>query len=263
MKYFFQDPPNSISLQTAYGLDFLPHLHSHIEMGVIYSGTCSFFCDGKKYALSRGDFYISFPNVIHSYSDSENILTTLAIFPPDTVPEFRGVFNSRLPESPVITFRGTAAEVLFPMLDAGGSQEYMRGLLLAVCADILPRLALRARVSDSADTLRSILLYIDANFTSPLCIDTLSEALHISRSHISHVFRSKLDTTFTQYLNAKRIGCACDMLRHGGCSVTDAALGSGFETVRTFNRAFLRETGVTPREFRSRQREKQFFSKIY
>ena len=254
MNYLFEERPNGIEVYTTRNLDFLPHLHSHVEMGVVYEGSCDFFCDGKSYTLARGDFYICFPNTIHSYSGSENIRSTIVIFSPDIVPELRGVLGTKCPETPVFAFAGTPCEQLFPLLYAGGAPEYMRGLLLAVCADALRHLALKPRGNDGIDTLRSILLYIDANFTAPLDIDTLAKNLHISRSHISHILRSKLGTTFTKYLTAKRIACARGMLRREGCSVTEAALGSGFETVRTFNRAFIRETGVTPREFRRSQR---------
>lgn len=251
MKYFFETKPEGVIVLRSNTLDFLPHLHSQIEMGCLHSGTCDFYNDGVKYRLRRGDFFISFPNCIHSYSrSSEDLSTTIMIFSPDTVSEYRAAFNSKMPTSPVFDCRGTPCEKLLQLADRNDSQEYLRGIALAVCADALRRVDLSDYDGTGSDTLRSILIYLDANFTSPLTLGELADALHISRSRISHIFRDKLHTTFTQYLNAKRVSRACALLRDG-CSVTDAAFSSGFETVRTFNRAFLRNVGVTPREFRA------------
>ena len=56
---------------------------------------------------------------------------------------------------------------------------------------------------------------------------------------------------FKQFLNIYRTDFARDQLMHTDASITDIAHASGFQTVRTFNRVFLDQTGVTPSEFKT------------
>ena len=58
---------------------------------------------------------------------------------------------------------------------------------------------------------------------------------------------------FKQLLNIYRADFARDQLIHTDASITDIAHASGFQTVRTFNRVFLDQTGVTPSEFKKNQ----------
>ena len=45
---------------------------------------------------------------------------------------------------------------------------------------------------------------------------------------------------------------ARDQLLHTNASITDIAHASGFQTVRTFNRVFSEQTGMTPTEYRQK-----------
>ena len=55
---------------------------------------------------------------------------------------------------------------------------------------------------------------------------------------------------FEQFLNIYRADYARDQLLHTNASITDIAHSSGFQTVRTFNRVFLEQTGMTPSAYR-------------
>jgi LacI family transcriptional regulator len=58
----------------------------------------------------------------------------------------------------------------------------------------------------------------------------------------------KLQSTFKDYINQLRIVDALALISEGK-SITEAALESGFTTIRTFNRAFKRIHGVSPRQY--------------
>lgn len=58
---------------------------------------------------------------------------------------------------------------------------------------------------------------------------------------------------FTEYINELRVSQACMYLMEGEYNITKIALMSGFNTPRTFNRAFLKQTGMTPRTYRERK----------
>jgi AraC-like DNA-binding protein len=78
----------------------------------------------------------------------------------------------------------------------------------------------------------------------------LEEELHLSKYYISHLFGDKLGIRFNDYINSLRISEACRLLRTSTLSVTEISDASGFGTLRTFNRAFMKQMGMSPSEYR-------------
>ena len=78
----------------------------------------------------------------------------------------------------------------------------------------------------------------------------------VSRYVLSRVFSGVFHTNFNRYVNEIRLSYACDLLEYTKRSITEIYLDAGFESQRTFNRAFREVYRVTPREYRVRQREK-------
>ncbi len=99
-------------------------------------------------------------------------------------------------------------------------------------------------------TIKNLLIYCDEHYTERINIDDAAKALHISRSHISHIFKDKLCSTFERYITEKRIGYSCSLLKCSEESITNIAYMSGFESIRTFNRVFAKYIGCSPREFK-------------
>jgi AraC-like DNA-binding protein len=87
---------------------------------------------------------------------------------------------------------------------------------------------------------------------SGLTLAVLSEALKEREHYVSQVINQDLDTTFYELLNRHRVEQACQLLRHSPeLGVLEIALAVGFNTKSTFNSAFRRLTGMTPREYRT------------
>ena len=63
-----------------------------------------------------------------------------------------------------------------------------------------------------------------------------------------------------EYPMIRRVEPAVRMLGDTPLSVTETARKSGFTNLADFNRAFMRITGMTPREYRQSKRETDFVS---
>ena len=92
------------------------------------------------------------------------------------------------------------------------------------------------------------------HYTEDLSLAILERELHLSRYYISHLFTKKLQIGFNDYLNSLRTEHACRLLCEQEHSVTEIGRLSGFSNPRTFNRAFLKQTGMTPSEYRKKGR---------
>ena len=104
---------------------------------------------------------------------------------------------------------------------------------------------------ESSLTREGVLAYVRANYTDPaLSIDALAAACFVSRRSVYRVFEEHGESP-TDLLRRLRVRHACGMLVSRP-DLTFAAIGaaSGFATERQFYRAFRRETGRTPGEYR-------------
>jgi AraC-like DNA-binding protein len=90
-----------------------------------------------------------------------------------------------------------------------------------------------------------------ANAAEPLTVAEVAARVHLSPSHLAHLFRGQLDTTLVRLLNGIRIERAkLLLLTDPTLTVTEAAQQAGFSDLRHFQRTFKRSVGTTPRAFR-------------
>ncbi|MDZ4311396.1 MAG: AraC family transcriptional regulator [Cypionkella sp.] len=127
--------------------------------------------------------------------------------------------------------------VLGSLPDAAGAAE--PALPAAPDADAL--------VEDQDIVLRlDGLLQRDKAYLDPdLSILRLARRLHLPEKRISAAVNRATGGNVSRYINAWRIEHACRLLREGQ-SVTEAMLGSGFNTKSNFNREFARVTQLSP-----------------
>ena len=107
--------------------------------------------------------------------------------------------------------------------------------------------------SDENQAMRAVIQYCARNFTKDLSLSILEVELHLSKYYISHLFGDKLGVRFNDYINSLRISESCRLLRTSDMSITEISSASGFGTLRTFNRAFIKQMGMSPSEYKKKQ----------
>lgn len=81
-----------------------------------------------------------------------------------------------------------------------------------------------------------------------LSLDEVSEKLHTNRTYISKLVNTSYEMGFPEFLNQLRIDYAEEfLLSHPEMSQADVAKACGFLSASSFNVAFKRITGMTPR----------------
>ena len=102
----------------------------------------------------------------------------------------------------------------------------------------------------SDDIIYRSVSYLSAHFREDLSLTKMAEDLGYSPSSLSRVFSSTFHSNFNRYLNSIRIDYASDLLRYTDLDITTISENCGFESQRTFNRAFSDLYHMTPRDFR-------------
>jgi transcriptional regulator GlxA family with amidase domain len=112
------------------------------------------------------------------------------------------------------------------------------------------------RTPTRTSTLELVRRYVDRHFTDPrMRLRSVATSVGVSPFHISHLFRSELDTTFRDYVTQRRVRHAQRLLEQTRLDMTQVARASGFGTPVQLRRVLLRETGATPSAVRQSARE--------
>ncbi len=91
--------------------------------------------------------------------------------------------------------------------------------------------------------------FLDPDLTLP----ALAGALGVHPAHLSRVINERLGRNFFEFVNRYRVEAACQRLRRREAAkekLFTIAIGSGFNSLATFNRVFKELTGRTPSDYR-------------
>lgn len=99
--------------------------------------------------------------------------------------------------------------------------------------------------------VNAALAYIEAQRNGPVSLEEASRAAGLSRYHFSRVFHEVTGTTFTDYVCARRIDRAKELLADESLPLKRVCDIAGFSTPSYFAGTFKRREGMSPTEFRS------------
>jgi AraC family transcriptional regulator len=100
--------------------------------------------------------------------------------------------------------------------------------------------------------LERVVDYIEANIDGDLALADLAEVACLSRYHFARAFREATGRPPHRYISERRLDHARRHLRENELSLAEISLACRFSSQATFTRAFQRQVGVTPGEFRRR-----------
>ena len=246
-------------------LGYRPHLHYGIELAFLWNGHTHVTIDSMEYDVFGGDAVISFPNQIHTFRTIEREQYILLKLNPDLFPELTHVLTSTIPASSVIRNAAKDEELTALIQKISdvyyGNMSYresiLRGYLLAFLGILLQKIDLVDVQSADYHVVGAIMHYCSKNFNQDLSLAVLEKDLHLSRYYISHIMNSKLKIGFNDYVNSLRVSAACTLLEKEALNVTEISERVGFNTLRTFNRAFIKQMGCTPSEYRQKKKQNQ------
>lgn len=91
---------------------------------------------------------------------------------------------------------------------------------------------------------------VDRNsYLSDVSVSELAEMCSTCESNFRRLFRRYKKMSPVTYKNYLRIQKACDLLRTGEYSVTEAAYAVNIDDISYFHKLFTRFTGCTPKQF--------------
>jgi len=261
MKLFYETRSENLFIGSMTGYPFPLHVHEIVELACVLRGEVTMQIGGQTYALYPGDIAIAFPLIPHSFEClSPDASGLAAFFLTDTFPQFTQTFLNTLPETPVLRRESVNADARLavdrligdPEGDASPSRLAFLHLLIA---NVLSQLSFTPTGDCNEQGLSYRLFkYIFDHACEDITLDSAARGLGISQSYLSHLFSQRFHINFRRFVNAIRVDRAKMLMRDPRMTLTSICFSCGYENIRTFRRAFVRETGMLPSEYQSRQR---------
>ena len=111
---------------------------------------------------------------------------------------------------------------------------------------LLPDLERLAHLRDAKDLM-------DRSYADPLDLDAIAREAGYSRFHFVRAFRDTYGCTPRDYLSARRVERARELLRTANLTVTEICFLVGFSSLGSFSARFKREVGLSPSDYRDRE----------
>jgi YesN/AraC family two-component response regulator len=132
----------------------------------------------------------------------------------------------------------------------------IKACLYAVCSEYL-RTVNRVPKSKNSDVLVQILEYVSQNFQDDISLQSIAKFLGYNYQYLSKIFNRTMHINFKTLVNHYRFEYARQqLLNNPEKSISEIAFESGFQSIRSFNNVFKKQTGLSPAEFRKKDKQR-------
>ncbi len=250
---------HELKLKLRDNLDYPLHLQHALEIILVEKGSTRVQYEGEFYPLRAGDLFVIFPDRIHGFYDSVDISGMVMIVPVEPyLGELRGILEHQFP-SKVQFSRDEWCHTGLDQLFALAFQDWEKGTDLRqrysalIVAKLIAFLPLQEEKEGGRDAIGVILRYLHEHYRENLTRQELSRAVGYHESYISHLFYRTLKLTLTQYIASLRIHDAMRLLKGTNQSISEIAFSLGFGSIRSLNRTFHAQTGMSPSQYRKKK----------
>lgn len=280
MKYFYENRSGSfynniqVSIYENINLNYLAHWHNDAELTYVREGTICIGVNNQKYTLTEGDMGVFNSGDIHYY-ETTNVPSKLLTLVFNT--EFIGLSSNWPPKgrfvSPFIpksiienSELTNIKHILLKILKEKKSQNeyyelFIKAGLNEICGLLLRNLDIESNERESNSSririMQKVFGYIEDNYQLDISLQSIANNFNIDPYNLSKDFNLLTGTNLKTYINTLRLFKAEDMILNTNKDITDIALDSGFNSIRSFNRAFKQLKGYTPSSLRHNKNERK------
>ena len=253
------------------------HSHNYYEMVYVLSNSGTQYLVGtKRYLLQRGDIILVPPGIGHKplfpaqlaepyrriviWFSTDFIDGIKTILPFDSIPKEERVFLLRT--------AGTPWDSMGRLFHLGlkEAQEKKEGWQIALYGNTMQLLTHfwramrepenRPPKTEKPELLDDVVSYIETHLHEKISLADTATRFFVSESTIGQTFQKKMHVSFYHYVTQRRLIAAKSMiLEEGNLDILCEKVG--FTDYSAFYRAFKKEFGISPREYRNLIAENQ------
>ena len=249
------------------------HTHAAIHNELLYVLEDEFtleFSDGRRFQAVAGDFLMVRKDEVHRdvFDTSRGLRVLIFQFQWDAAEKFFALVNNRTLRDLDFATRAEANRRINFLYDKFDSGEFdlfsmnvqLHGLLMLFYLSAERSGPRSAEMSEPklsrSDVMRRVKFHLTQNYASPISLEKLAQHFEISAANLSRLFRHEFGVGFSRYLTELRLESAVALLNSTALPISEVAMRCGFSTSGYFIRVFRRHFGVTPKDYRRRERRK-------
>lgn len=254
----------------------LNHKHNTYELFLLTEGEADVCVGRRRYPLNPGYLFLMPPNMEHKYV-SEQICAGYEIsfsrkflelfFTKDMIKRLTRCFAAEVlcPSKDEVKLFAAIYDKMLAQKKCGGDYPVQLALLL----DMLNESSITAggipvkQKDDKKEitALEDVIAYMNAHYREIRSMEEIVSACFISKSYLCSAFKEHYKMTVMEYLRKLRIRHACEFLATSDKPLSLIAQKMGFSDLSHFTRVFKKEMGMSPNEYRIRQKIKRYESK--
>ncbi|MGN8842021.1 helix-turn-helix domain-containing protein [Niallia sp. HCP3S3_B10] len=242
---------NLIANYHTLNLNFPSHLHRCFELLFLMEGEMEVIISQKSYHLSTGQFLLILPYEIHSFITKSQSHAKICIFSPDYVPTFHKMIENGSLENPIFNLSLEADSLVSRTLfkDSSNLLE-QKACLYLLLSELMGQTSLIKGEKQDQELLHKLLTFIQAHFTESITLKSIAGKLGYNYNYLSKYFNHNVNMSFVDFLNETRVNYACYLLIYSDHNISEIAFLCGYESIRSFNRNFVKIKLCTPKEYR-------------
>lgn len=234
-------------------LNFPLHLHRSFELIYVEEGELRITLGDRSFTVRGGETAIIAPNRLHSYSTPVRSVSYLCIFSPDYCYDLYTFMLENETDDPVFRLEDPAVIAALNVPDSNLFR--IKSALYAVAGQFLSCCTFRPRTAGGDGALpETVIGWLQQHFREPITLKDLAAYTGYHYNYLSAWLHRQMNIGFSALVNEYRVDLASDLLIQTDLPVIEIAGRCGFETVRTFNRCFLRLRGRPPTAYRKNRR---------
>lgn len=241
------------------------HVHQACEVYVNLSGDVAFAVEDRLYAISRGSVIITKPYEYHHCIYRSNIPHAhywITFSARESEPFLNLFFDREKGINNRIDLDEAALQELCTVLDAllDTPGEGLRQRILTLrFFEVLSRgtpVEYAREMTGLPPEVAAALAYMEEHLGETMAIEDLAEAGGVSVNTLERHFRQAMGRTPFAMLRSKRLFASMMVLK-SGCSVTEAAMQSGFGDSAYYIQLFKKKFGMTPARYKKMIKEEE------
>jgi len=236
-------------------LFFPAHFHDSFEFLYCYEGKLKLSVDKDEFYLEAGEAALILPNQIHLYETVGHSKSYLCIFSTNYLDAFYPSAAKECAQNPVFSIN----DRLYLLDDIQHSEDsYLIRSAFYYIASLYSKLPKVPREKKFTTLIGQVLSYVEEHYEENISLEDFSRRVGYDYHYLSNVVNDGLKENFRSYLNRYRVQKAIELLQRGEVQIQEVAEKVGYDSLRTFNRNFLKIVGKTPRDFRQEIMEQKY-----